>query len=201
MQGNHFLILCLYVDDLIYTGNNSQMMEEFKKAMMQKYEMTDLGLMRYFLGMQVKQRPRQIFISQEKYVDDLLKKFNMQDCKPLATPMAMNKKLSKDDGQNKVDATVYRSLVGSLIYLTNSRLDIVHAVSIVSRFMSNPSKAHFAAAKRILRYVKGTKDFGILYEADRDFNLTGYTDSDWAGSTNDRKSTSGYVFFLGNKAI
>ena len=163
--------------------------------------MIDLGLMRYFLGMQVKQRPGQIFISQEKYADDLLKKFNMQDCKPLATPMAMNEKLSKDDGQNKVDATVYRSLVGSLIYLTNSRPDIVHAVSIVSRFMSNPSKAHFAAAKRILRYVKGTKDFGILYEADRDFNLTGYTDSDWAGITDDRKSTSGYVFLLGKKAI
>ena len=111
-------------------------MEEFKKAMMQEYEMTDLGLMRYFLGMQVKQRPGQIFISQEKYADDLLKKFNMQDCKPLAIPMAMNEKLSKDDGQNKVDATVYKSLVSSLIYLTNSRLDIVHAVNIVSRFMS-----------------------------------------------------------------
>ena len=177
------------------------MMEEFKKAMMQEYEMIDLGLVRYFLGMQVKQRPRQIFISQEKYADDLLKKFNMQDCKPLATPMAMNEKLSKDDGQNKVDATVYRSLVGSLIYLTNSRPDIVHAVSIVSRFMSNPSKAHFATTKRILRYVKGTKDFGILYEANRDFNLTGYTDSDWAGITDDRKSTSGYVFLLGKKAI
>ncbi|XP_014631455.1 uncharacterized protein LOC114411183 [Glycine soja] len=176
-------------------------MEEFKKAMMQEYEMTDLGLMRYFLGMQVKQRPGQIFISQEKYADDLLKKFNMQDCKPLATPMAMNEKLSKDDGQNKVNATVYRSLVGSLIYLTNSRPDIVHAVSIVSRFMSNPSKAHFAAAKRILRYVKGTKDFGILYETDKDFNLTGYTDSDWAGSTDDRKGINGYVFPLGNKAI
>ena len=105
----------------------------------------------------------------------------MQDCKPLATPMAMNEKLSKDDGQNKVDATVYRSLVGSLIYLTNSRPDIVHAVSIVSRFMSNPRKAHFAAAKRILRYVKGTKDFGILYKTNRDFNLICYTDSDWAG--------------------
>ncbi|XP_014624146.1 secreted RxLR effector protein 161-like [Glycine max] len=176
-------------------------MEEFKKAMMQEYEMTDLGLMRYFLGMQVKQRPEQIFISQEKYADDLLKKFDMQDCKPLVTPMAMNEKLSKDDGQNKVDATVYISLVGSLIYLTNSRPDIVHAVNIVSRFMSNPSKTHFAAAKRILRYVKGTKDFGILYEADRDFNLTGYTNSDWAGRTDDRKSTSGYVFVLGNKAI
>ncbi|XP_006593273.1 uncharacterized protein LOC114379003 [Glycine soja] len=176
-------------------------MEEFKKAMMQEYEMIDLGLMRYFLGMQVKQRPGQIFISQEKYADDLLKKFNMQDCKPLATPMAMNEKLSKDVGKNKVDATIYRSLVGSLIYLTNSRPDIVHAVSIVSRFMSNPRKAHFAAAKRILRYVKGTKDFGILYKADKDFNLIGYTDSDWAGSTNDRKSTSGYVFLLGNKAI
>ncbi|XP_028215213.1 uncharacterized protein LOC114397350 [Glycine soja] len=176
-------------------------MEEFKKAMMQEYEMTDLGLMRYFLGMQVKQRLGQIFISKEKYADDLLKKFNMQDCKPLATPMAMKEKLSKDDEQNKVDATVYRSLVGSLIYLTNSRPDIVHAVNIVSRFMSNPRKTHFAAAKRILRYAKGTKDFGILYKTNRDFNLTCYTDRDWAGSTDDRKSTSGYMFLLSNKAI
>ncbi|XP_057249968.1 uncharacterized mitochondrial protein AtMg00810-like [Beta vulgaris subsp. vulgaris] len=168
---------------------------------MSEYEMTDLGAMKYFLGMQVKQSPGRIFLSQEKYADDLLKKFNMSECKPLATPMALNERLSKNDGKEKVDASIYRSLVGSLIYLTHTRPDIIHAVSIVSRFMSEPSKAHLAAAKRILRYVKGTKSYGILYETEENHKLTGYTDSDWAGSIDDRKSTSGYVFQLGTKAI
>lgn len=125
----------------------------------------------------------------------------MKDCKPFVTPMAPNEKLSKYDGKEKVDASIYRSLVGSLIYLTHTRPDIVHAVSIVSRFMSEPSKAHLTAAKRILRYVKGTKSYGILYKTEDDYKLTGYTDSDWAGSIDDRKSTSGYVFQLGTKAI
>ncbi|XP_057535385.1 uncharacterized mitochondrial protein AtMg00810-like [Amaranthus tricolor] len=129
------------------------MIDEFKKSMMSKYEMTDLGAMKYFLGMQVKQSPDKIFLSQEKYAEDMLKKFNMSNCKPMAT----NEKLSKNDGKEKVDASLYRSLVGSLIYLTNTRPDIFHTVSIISRFISEPSKAHLAAAKRILKYIKGTK--------------------------------------------
>ena len=177
------------------------MIKEFKQAMMTEYEMTDLGLMRYFLGMQVKQKAGHIFIYQEKYADDLLKKFRMTDCKPTSTPMGTNEKLSKEDGKEKVDETIYRSLVGSLIYLTNTRPDIQHAVSIVSRFMSKPSKSHFTAAKRILRYVKGTKNFGIIYKAESDCDLIGYTDSDWAGSIDDRKSTTGYIFLLGSKII
>ncbi|XP_048497962.1 uncharacterized mitochondrial protein AtMg00810-like [Beta vulgaris subsp. vulgaris] len=140
------------------------MTKEFKKAMMPEYEMTDLGAMKYFLGMQVKQSPGRIFLPQEKYVDDLLKKFNMSECKSLATPMTLNEKLSKNDGKEKVDASIYQSLVGSLIYLTHTRPDIVHSVSIALRFMSEPSKAHVTAAKKILRYVKGTKSYGIMYE-------------------------------------
>lgn len=163
--------------------------------------MTDLEAMKYFLGMQVKQSPGKIFLSQEKYAEDMLKKFNMSDCKPMATPMATNVKLSKNDGKEKVDASLYRSLVGSLIYLTNTRPDIVHSVSIISRFMSDPSKDHLAATKRILRYIKGTKSHGIMYESENDCRLTGYTDSDWAGSIDDRRSTSGYVFQLGSKSI
>ena len=200
-QGPNFLILCLYVDDLIYTGTDPRMIEEFKKAMMSEYEMTDLGAMKYFLGMQVKQSSGKIFLSQEKYAEDLLKKFNMSDCKPMATPMTTSEKLLKYDGKEKVDASLYRSLVGSLIYLTNTRPDIVHAVSIISRFMSDPSKDHLAAAKRILRYIKGTKSYGIMYESENDSRLTGYTDSDWAGSIDDRRSTSGYLFQLGSKSI
>uniref|UniRef100_A0A803M610 Reverse transcriptase Ty1/copia-type domain-containing protein n=1 Tax=Chenopodium quinoa TaxID=63459 RepID=A0A803M610_CHEQI len=180
-------------DDLIYMGTNPRLIEEFKKAMMSEFEMTDLGEMKYFLGMQVKQSQGRIFLSQEKYAEDMLKKFNMRDCKPMATPMATNEKLSKNDGKDKVDASLYRSLVGSLIYLTNTRPDIAHVVSIISRFMSEPRKTHLAAAKRILRNIKGTKSHGIMYKSEIDYKLTSYTDSDWAGSIDDRRSTSGYV--------
>uniref|UniRef100_A0A803LHG8 Reverse transcriptase Ty1/copia-type domain-containing protein n=1 Tax=Chenopodium quinoa TaxID=63459 RepID=A0A803LHG8_CHEQI len=169
------------VDDLIYMGTNSKMIEDFKKAMMSEYEMTDLGAMKYFLGMQVKQSTGRIFLSQEKYVKDMLKNFNMRDCKPMATPRATNEKLSKYYGKENVDALLYRSMVISLIYLTNTRPDIVHAVSIVSRFMSEPSKTNLATVKRILRYFEGTKSHGIMYESEIDYKLTGYTDSDWAG--------------------
>ena len=148
-----FLIVCLYVDDLIYTGTNSAMLEEFKKAMMKEYEMTDLGLMRYFLGIQVRQSKEGIFISQEKYLEDLLKKFRMSNCKPVSTPLSLNDKLQLNDGAEKVDATAYRKLVGSLNYLTHTRPDIVYSVNLISRFMHEPSKLHFAVAKRILRYL------------------------------------------------
>ena len=200
-ENKNFLILCLYVDDLIYTGTSPQMIEEFKRAMMSEFEMTDLGLMKYFLGIQVKQKPGEIFISQEKYTEDMLKRFHMASCKPIATPMALNEKLQQEDGAEKVDGKIYRSLVGSLIYLTHTRPDICHSVSLISRFMSEPSKLHFAAAKRILRYLQGTKQLGLRYKKEEGSKLIGYTDSDWAGSLDDRKSTSGYIFCLGTKPI
>ncbi|CAL8138498.1 unnamed protein product [Prunus armeniaca] len=133
-----FLILCLYVDDLIYTSTNPRMAE-------------------------VQQSDEGIFISQEKYAENLLKKFNMLKSKPMDTPMAINLKLTSNNGAPKFDTSIYRSVVGSLIYLTNTRPDIVHAVSVVSRFMSDPSNHHFAAVKRILRYIQGTKGYGIRY--------------------------------------
>ncbi|KAL4195339.1 hypothetical protein AMTRI_Chr05g64150 [Amborella trichopoda] len=114
--------------------------------------------------------------------------------------MAPNEKLSQDDGAQEADAPSYISLVGSLIYLTNTRPDIVHVVSIVPRFMSKPSKLHFLV-KRILRYVQGTRSFSLKYTTEKDNSLAGYTDRDWAGSLDDRKSTSGYVFYLGSKVI
>ena len=146
--------------------------------MMKKFEMKDLGLIRYFLGIQVKQSLRKIFISQEKYVADLLKKFNMSECKLVASPMTINEKLQQNVGALKVDSTSFRRLVGSLIYLTNSRPDILFSVSIISRFMENPSKLYFAATKRILRYLQETKDYGILYKKQNDNKLIGYSNSD-----------------------
>ncbi|KAK2993907.1 hypothetical protein RJ640_012781 [Escallonia rubra] len=127
----------------------------------------------------------------QRFEHVVTKKFHMAKCKPAPTPVVVNGKLSKNDSIKKADETLYRKLVGSLIYLTNTRPDIVYAVSIVSRFMSEPSKLHFAAAKSILKYVKGTQSYGIFYTRDEDHNLIGYTNSDWAGSSDDRKSTSG----------
>ncbi|XP_019054613.1 PREDICTED: uncharacterized protein LOC109115257 [Nelumbo nucifera] len=115
--------------------------------------------------------------------------------------MVVNEKLSKEDGAELLDVSIYKSLVDSLIYLTNTRPDIVLAVSIVSRYMNKPSKVHFGVAKRILRYVKGTKNFGLKYESENDCKLVGFSKSDWASSIDDRKSTIGYIFSLGSKVI
>ncbi|KAG6506237.1 hypothetical protein ZIOFF_031559 [Zingiber officinale] len=178
-----------------------KMVEDFKLAMMKKFEMSDLGLMRYFLGFQVKQSSGEIFISQEKYVEDLLKKFQMLSCKPVPTPMALNEKLQQEDDSEMADEKLYRSLVGSLIYLTNTRPDIVQPVSVLSRFMSKPSKVHYAAAKRVLRFLQGTMKHGLRYVKELNNDLVGFTDSDWAGSLEDRRSTSAYLFCLGSKVI
>jgi len=200
-SGANFLMVCLYVDDLIYARTNHDMVQSFKESMMKEYEMTNLGLMKYFLGIQLKQTKGEIFITQEKYIHDLLKKFRLESCKPVSTPMALNEKFQLNDGAEKADLKVYGSLVGSLIYLTNTRPYIVHSVSLVSRFMNEPSKLHFVAAKRILRYLQGTKKLGIKYVKEENNELVGYTDSDWVGSFDDKKSTSTYVFYLGSKTI
>eukprot|EP01018_Ginkgo_biloba_P027335 Gb_24906 [translate_table: standard] len=176
-------------------------MDDFKRAMTSEFEMTDLGLMHYFLGMEVRQLNDGIFVSQGKYAVDLLDKFKMTNCKSVSTPLSLGEKLIKDDDSSKVDPTIYRRLVGSLMYLTSTRPDIMYAVSLVSRFMQDPSETHFRVAKRILRYVNGTCNFGIWYTSSDVFGLVGYTDSDWAGSIDDRKSTSGYAFNLGSGVI
>ncbi|XP_049410533.1 uncharacterized mitochondrial protein AtMg00810-like [Solanum stenotomum] len=170
-------------------------------CIMNKFEMTDLGLLHYFLGLEVKQREGEVFVSQKKYASDLLKRFGLVNCKSVATPMNMNEKLQQEDGTGQANARSFRSLVGGLIYLAHTRPDISYSVGVVSRFMSNPSKHHFGAAKRILHYVAGTLEYGISYSQVSNFRLLGFTDSDWGGSVDDRKSTSGNVFSLGSGAI
>jgi hypothetical protein len=192
------LIVSLYVDDLIYTGNNITLINGFKEDMMKTFEMTDLGLRNYFLGIEVKQKEQGIFICQKKYTKALLEKFKMNDCKPVATPLVTNEKMQKDDGSPEADASRYRSLIGSLLYLTATRPDIMYATSLLSRFMQKPSQIHLGAGKRILRYLQGTKEYGMWYKSMNNSKLLGYTDSDWAGSLDDMKSTSGYAFSLGS---
>ncbi|GKV01270.1 hypothetical protein SLEP1_g13835 [Rubroshorea leprosula] len=149
-----FMLVCLYVDDLIFTGNNANMFEEFKKAMTQEFEMTDIGLMSYYLGIEVKQNEDGIFISQEAYAKKVLEKFEMANCKPVSTPIACGTRLSKYDESTKVDPSLYRSLVGNLRYLTCTRPDILYGVGLVSRYMEAPTSTHMKMAKRVLRYIK-----------------------------------------------
>jgi hypothetical protein len=165
--------------------------------MKDEFEMTDLGLMRYFMGIEVHQSKTSIFISQSKYAHEILKRFNMVNSKVAPTPVIIGLKLSKEDKGSKVDSTLFKILVGSLMYLTTTRLDIMYGVSLISRFMENPKELNWKEGKRILRYVNETKYFGIKYSTSEDFKLIGYTDNDCGGSIDDRKSTSRYTFHYG----
>jgi hypothetical protein len=162
-KGKNSLIISLYVDDLLVTGNDTRLIEEFKQEMMQAFEMTDLGLMTFFLGIEIKHNENDVFIYQKKYAKEILKKFQMEECKTVSTPMNPKENLSKEDGFDKVDEGYYRSLIGCLMYLTATRPDILFAVSILSRFMHCASEMHLKAAKRILRYIKGTIDYGVKF--------------------------------------
>ncbi|PRQ55986.1 putative RNA-directed DNA polymerase [Rosa chinensis] len=195
------LVMCLYVDDLIYTSNNSLMLDAFKKSMMEEFDMTDLGLMRYFLGIEILQSSAGIFISQKKYALEVLERFKMGNCNSVCTPTEVGLKLTKNGSGKRVNATLYKQIVGSLMYLTTTRPDIMFAVSMVSRYMEKPMEDHLVAVKRILRYLKGTADLGIFYKKFQSSNLCGFTDSDYAGDMDDRKSTSGFVFMMGSGAI
>ncbi|KAK3012400.1 hypothetical protein RJ639_010565 [Escallonia herrerae] len=189
-SGDIFFV-CLYVDDLIVTGNNLKMFEEFKEEMAREFEMTDIGLMSYYLGIEVRQREDGIFISQEAYAKEILKRYRMVYCKPVKTPVECGVKVSKHGEGDNIHPTFFKSLVGSLRYLTCTRLDILFGVGLVSRYMEAPTTSHLKMAKRILRYIKGTLDYGIMYSSSQDFKLVGYCDSDWAGDKDDRKSTTG----------
>ncbi|XP_059068180.1 secreted RxLR effector protein 161-like [Cryptomeria japonica] len=169
--------------------------------MKQEFEMSDLGLMHYFLGVEVQQQSEDISISQTKYVVDLLKQFRMMPCTTVATLVALGEKLTKADASSNVDTTKYKSLVGSLMYLTTTRPDIIYVVSLISRFMRDLHESHWRAVKRILRYVSGTHNFGIHYSPTDKFELVGYTNFDWAGLVDDKKSTFGWVFSLGSGAV
>lgn len=195
------LIVSLYVDDLVFTGNDDFMFTEFRNSMKQEFDMTDLGKMRYFLGLEVLQRPNGVFIYQKKYALEVLQRFGMDKSNYVHNPIVPGCKLVKDENGVKVDKTYFKQIVGSLMYLTATRPDMMYVVSLISRYMENPTELHLQVAKRVLRYLKGTTEFGIFYKNGGDDELVAYTDSDYAGDLEDRKSTSGYVFLLSSGAI
>jgi hypothetical protein len=178
------VVLLLYVDDLFLTREEN-LITECKKRLSLEFEMKDLGLMHYFLGLEVWQSPERIFLNQGKYAVEIFKRFDMLECKSMNTPMETKLKLLVDTSSELIDATLYRQIIGSLMYLTNTRPDV------------EPIHVHLVAAKHVMRYLKGTLDCGLNYDGDYDFTLSGYTDSDWAGSVFDRKNTSRCCYSLG----
>jgi len=196
LEGN-LIIVSIYVDDIVYTSSSERLLSEFKREMMQRYEMSDLGLLHHFLGMGILQTDQGVFIHQGKYAKSLLSKFGLDDCKPVSIPLATGEKLKKLDESELADEGLYRRIVGSLLYLTATRPDLMYAASLLSRFMTGPTKIHMGAAKRILRYMQGTLSYGIEYVRDQSVTLIGFCDADWAGSEDDNRSTSGYAFSFG----
>eukprot|EP00253_Pinus_taeda_P024851 PITA_24851 len=182
-------------------GNNESYIASIKKELGKSFEMTELGYVHYYLGIEVTQHPKSIFLSQNKYIGDLLNRFGMIECNPLTTPMEQNLKLTSIEGKEFEDATKYKQLVGSLNYLTTTRPDISFAVGILSRFMQKPCEGHWSAAKKVLRYLKGTQDFGIKYTQVDNFSLIGYSDSDFEGDKETGVSISRYAMSLGLGAV
>ena len=157
--------------------------------------------MHYFLGLEVWKSLERIFLNQEKYAVKILKRFNMLECKSMNTPMEMKLKLPVDTLSELIDATLYRQIIGSLMYLTNTRPNICFAVNTLSQFLVELRHDHLVAAKHVMRYLKGTLDYGLRYDGDHNFTLSGYIDSYWDGSVSERKSTSGCCFSLGSTMI
>ncbi|GJV28184.1 putative ribonuclease H-like domain-containing protein [Tanacetum coccineum] len=195
------ILVQVYVDDIIFGSTNKAWCDAFEVLMKGEFEMSAMGELTFFLGLQVKQKPDGIFISQDKYVQDMLKKFDMESVRPATTPFEASKPKSKDEPDDAVNVHLYRSMIGSLMYLTASRPDIQFAVSACSRHQVTPLTSNLNAVKKIFKYLKGQPKLGLWYPRDSPFVLEAYSDSDYAGSHGDRKSTTGGCQFLGRRLI
>ena len=197
-EGEDITLIALYVDDLIPARNSKSMLLREKAALRQRFEMKDLGEVHYCLGIQVERDKdnKRMRLHQAQYLANLLGKFGMQDCKPAATPVDQSTKLLPNEGE-PIDKENYQALIVGLTYaVTATRPDLALALGTVNQFCSNPGEEHWKAAKRILRYIKGTIDYGITFDENKetDVELKGYVDADWGSNPNGRKSHSGYLF-------
>ncbi|KAK9065217.1 hypothetical protein SSX86_016600 [Deinandra increscens subsp. villosa] len=199
-QDTCILYLLVYVDDLILTGNQEAAINSFIQRLHDEFAIKDLGELSYFLGLEVTSHDSGIFLSQSKYAKDILDRAKMLDAKPMATPLASDVVFTTT-GQPFDDPTLYRSLVGALQYLTITRPDISYAVNQVSQFLQQPTVIHYQHVKRILRYIKGTLDFGLTFSRSKYSNILGYSDADWARCIETRRSTYGYSIYLGGNLV
>ncbi|KAJ9535546.1 hypothetical protein OSB04_un001319 [Centaurea solstitialis] len=200
-EGEHIMLVQIYVDDIIFGSTCPNFCDTFSKLMMTRYEMSMMGELNFFLGLQVKQLSAGIFINQAKYIKDILKKYNLENAKIMKTPMSPSCALDSDPDGKAVDVTTYRGMIGSLMYLTASRPDIMFSTCLCARYQSKPKESHLKAVKRIFRYLKGTVNLGLWYPKGSGYELTGYTDADHGGCKLDRKSTTGHIQFLGDKLV
>ncbi|GJT63870.1 retrovirus-related pol polyprotein from transposon TNT 1-94 [Tanacetum coccineum] len=195
-SGKHILLVQIYVYDIIFASTNHNVCHIFCNEMSSKFQMSMMGQMSFFLGLQVSQSPRGIFINQAKYALETLKKYGMDLSDPVDTPMVDRLKLDKDLIGIPVDQTRFRGMVGSIMYLTASRLNLVFVVCMCARYQAKPTKKHFEAIKHVFRYLKGTINMGLWYLKDNAMSLTAYVDADHAGCQDSRRSTSGSAQFL-----
>ncbi|KAK0593555.1 hypothetical protein LWI29_006532 [Acer saccharum] len=198
---DELFIAQIYVDDIVFGSTNQSKVRQFVDVMSHEFEMSMVGELNYFLGLQIKQMHDRIFISQAKYAKSLVKKFGLENAKHYDTPMSTTLKLSKDASGKDVEQSLYRGMIGSLLYLTASRPNICFSVGVCARYQANPKESHLVTVKRIIRFVNGTSNHGIWYSFDTNPSLVGFSDADWAGNCDDRKSTSGGCFFLGNNLV
>ncbi|XP_050895449.1 uncharacterized mitochondrial protein AtMg00810-like [Lathyrus oleraceus] len=191
----------IYVDDIVFRGMSDEMVQHFVKKMEYEFEMSLAGELTYFIGLQVEQMEDSIFLCQSKYAKNIVKKFGLKNASHKRTHSPTHLKLSKDEKGINVGKTLYRSMIGSLLYLTTNRPYITFVVGVCARYQEEPKMSHINQVKRIRKYVNGTCDYGMLYSHDSNSMLVGYCDIDWAGSVDDRKNTSEGSFFLGNNLI
>nr|GEZ48670.1 hypothetical protein [Tanacetum cinerariifolium] len=200
-QRGDFILIQVYVDDIIFGSSNPQLCREFEALMHEKIQMSAMGELNFFLGLQVLQKEDGIFLSQDKYVGDILKKFRYSKVRSSNTPIDKENPCGKDETGKDVDLHLYRSMIGSLMYLTASRPDIMFAVCACARHQVTPKECHLHAVKRIFRCLKGHPKLGLWYLKISPFDLVAYSDSDYGGATQDRKSTTGGCQFLGRRLI
>ena len=198
--GSTILYLLLYVDDIIITGNASKQIAYLISALRATFDLKDLGPLNYFLGIQITPTKYGLTLSQTKYASDVLHHFNMHNSKPTKTPCCLATKLTPDSSLRLSDPSTYRSMVGALHYLTFTRPDLAFSVHQLCQFMQFPTTIHLEPAKRVLRYVRGTFSHGIYFSRGP-LTLTAFTDADWVGDPFDRKSTTGFMVFLGSNPI
>ena len=200
-KGRHLAYLLLYVDDIILTGSSKALLDKITAALKQEFPMTDMGRLSYFLGIKVEYNAAGILLTQQHYANEIIDRAGMTGCKPISTPVDVNSKMSAEAGDKIDNPTQYRRLAGALQYLTFTRPDIQYAVQQVCLFMHDPRHQHLTALKRILRYVQGTTSHGTQIFRSKIDTLTAYSDADWAGCPDTRRSTSGFCVYLGESLV
>ncbi|GKA38185.1 retrovirus-related pol polyprotein from transposon TNT 1-94 [Tanacetum coccineum] len=195
------IIVQIYVDDIIFGSTSVKLSKQFAKLMNRKYEMSMMSELTYFLGFQIKQDSKGISICQEKYVKDLLKKYDLADYALVKCPMLLPNNLGPNESGVSINETLFRGMIGSLMYVTTSRPDIQFSTFLCARYQANPKESHLVAIKRIFRYLKGTLNLSLWYPKGSGFDLKAYSDSDYDGCNLHRKSTLGGCQILGGKLV